>query len=158
MLSIFSYVFWPSICLLWRHVYLDLLPIGGFPGGSSGKEPICQCRRHKRHGFNPWFGKIPWRRAWQPTPVFLPGESHGQKILLQCQKDLGIPPSTHLEARFPCHNSRAMPCSPRNSNGDSASLGPHARLPEFPVITREKPHTSRCSSKKTPRDCPLIAR
>ena len=35
----------------------------------------CQCRRHKRCGFDPWIGKIPWRRAWQPTPVFLPGES-----------------------------------------------------------------------------------
>ena len=32
-----------------------------------------------RHGFNPWVGKIPWRRAWQPTPVFSPGESHGQR-------------------------------------------------------------------------------
>ena len=50
----------------------------GFPGGASGKEPACQCRRHKRHGFEPWVGKIPWRRAWQPTPVFLPGESHEQ--------------------------------------------------------------------------------
>ena len=39
------------------------------------------CRRHKRHGFDPWVGKIPWRRAWQPTPVFLPGESHGLRIL-----------------------------------------------------------------------------
>ena len=33
------------------------------------------CRRHERHGFDPWVGKTPWRRAWQPTPVFLPGES-----------------------------------------------------------------------------------
>ena len=47
----------------------------GFQGGTSGKEPACQCRRHKRHGFHPWVGKIPWRRAWQPTPVFLPGDS-----------------------------------------------------------------------------------
>ena len=46
----------------------------GFPGGASAKEPACQCRRHKRCGFYPWFGKIPWRRAWQPTPVFLPRE------------------------------------------------------------------------------------
>ena len=46
-----------------------------FPGGTSGKEHTCQCRRHKRHRFDPWVGKIPWRRAWQPTPVFLPGES-----------------------------------------------------------------------------------
>ena len=35
-----------------------------------------------RHGFNPWVRKIPWRRGWQPTPVFLPGESHGQKSLV----------------------------------------------------------------------------
>ena len=48
----------------------------GFPGGASGKEPVSQCRRHKRCMFNPWVRKIPWRRAWQPTPVFLPGESH----------------------------------------------------------------------------------
>ena len=46
-----------------------------FPGGASGKIPTCQCRRHKRSGFGPWVGKIPQRRAWQPTPVFLPGES-----------------------------------------------------------------------------------
>ena len=47
----------------------------GFPGGTSGKEPDCQFRRHKRHGFDPWVGKIPWQREWQPTSVFLPGES-----------------------------------------------------------------------------------
>ncbi|CAN0506048.1 unnamed protein product [Rangifer tarandus platyrhynchus] len=41
----------------------------------SGKEPACQCRKYKRSRFNPWVGKIPWRRAWQPTPVFLPGKS-----------------------------------------------------------------------------------
>ena len=35
-----------------------------------------------RPGFDPWVGKIPWRRAWQPTPVFLPGESHGQRSLV----------------------------------------------------------------------------
>ena len=49
---------------------------------ASGKEPACQCRRHKRRGLNPWVRKIPWRRAWQPTPVFLPGESHGQRSLV----------------------------------------------------------------------------
>ena len=36
----------------------------------------------RRCGFNPWVGKIPWRRAQQPTPVFLPGESHGQRSLM----------------------------------------------------------------------------
>ena len=58
-----------------------LSAVVGFPGGSSGKEHACQCRKHKRHRFNPWVGKIPWRRAWQPNPVFLPGESHGQSLV-----------------------------------------------------------------------------
>ena len=48
---------------------------------SSGKEPVCQCRKGKRCGLDPWVGKIPWRRAWNPTPVFLPGKSHGQRSL-----------------------------------------------------------------------------
>ena len=42
----------------------------------SGKESACQCRRH---GFNPWIRKIPWRRKWQPIPVFLLGKFHGQR-------------------------------------------------------------------------------
>ena len=50
--------------------------------GASGKEQTCQYRRHKRHGLDPRVGKIPWRRAWQPTPVFLLGESHGQRSLM----------------------------------------------------------------------------
>ena len=53
----------------------------GFPGGTSGKELACQCRRHERRKFYTWVGKIPWRRACQPTAVLLPGESHGQRSL-----------------------------------------------------------------------------
>ena len=64
----------------------------GFSNGASGEEPSCQCRRHKRHGFYPWVRKIPWRRTqgpmdshwrrkWQSTPVFLPGEFYGQRSL-----------------------------------------------------------------------------
>ena len=41
-------------------------------------------QRLKRHGFNPWVGKIPWRRTWQPTSVFLPGKAHGQRSLVGC--------------------------------------------------------------------------
>ena len=44
----------------------------------SGKESACQCRKH---GFNPWVGKVPRSREWQPAPVFLPGKSHGQRSL-----------------------------------------------------------------------------
>ena len=54
----------------------------GFPSGASGKELTCQCRRCERHRFNPQVGKIPWKKAWQPTPLFLPGESHGQRNLV----------------------------------------------------------------------------
>ena len=53
----------------------------GFPGGVSGKEPACQFRRCKRHGFDAMVRKILWSRKWQPTPEFLPGESHGQRSL-----------------------------------------------------------------------------
>ena len=60
---------------------------GGFPGNTSSKEPTCQCRRWKRYGFDPWVGRCPggaWHPwvAWLPTPVFLPGESHGQRNLV----------------------------------------------------------------------------
>ena len=64
----------------------------GFPGGSSGKELSCRCRRPKRSKFNPWVRKIPWRRAWQPTPEFLPGESQGQRSLA------GYSPEGHKES------------------------------------------------------------
>ena len=60
-----------------------------FPGGAIGKKPPCQC---KRRGFDPWVGKIPWRRAWQPTLIFLPGESHGQR------SQAGYGPQGHKES------------------------------------------------------------
>ena len=56
----------------------------GFLGGTSGKESACQCRRHKRLKFKPWVRKVAWRRKWQPTPVFLPGESLVQKSPVGC--------------------------------------------------------------------------
>ena len=42
---------------------------------------MCQCRRHRRHEVNPWVGKIPWWKKWQPIPVFLPVKTHGQRSL-----------------------------------------------------------------------------
>ena len=63
---------------------VSIHPIRGFPGGASGKEPACQCGRHRRHGLHPRVGMIPWRRKCQPTPVFLPGESNGQRSLSGC--------------------------------------------------------------------------
>ena len=52
-----------------------------FNSGTSGEESACQCRRHKRQPLSPWVGKIPWRRKWQPTPVFLPRKIHGLRSL-----------------------------------------------------------------------------
>ena len=59
-----------------------LIFAGGFPGGASGKETRLPTQETKRSGFDSCVGNIPWRRAWQPTPVFLPGESHGQRSLV----------------------------------------------------------------------------
>ena len=50
-----------------------------FPGGSDGKAPCLQC---ETPGFDPWVGKILWRRKWQPTPVLLPGKSLGQRHMV----------------------------------------------------------------------------
>ena len=58
------------------------LSLRSFPGGPSGKEPACHCKRHKRHKFDPWVGKIPWRMAWQPTSKYSWLEnSYGQRSL-----------------------------------------------------------------------------
>ena len=56
--------------------------LDGLPRWLSGKESTYQCRRH---GFDPWVRKVTWRRKWQPTPVFLPGKSHGQRRLAGLQ-------------------------------------------------------------------------
>ena len=53
-----------------------------FPGGTRRKEPACQCRRHKRQGFDPWVGKIPWRRAWQTFQYPCLENPHGQRSLV----------------------------------------------------------------------------
>jgi len=55
------------------------LSISGFPGCSAGKESTC-----KAGDMDPWVEKIPWRREWPPTPVFLPRDSHGQRSLVGC--------------------------------------------------------------------------
>ena len=64
-----------------RNLYLYYLYLG-IPDGLVCKESAYQSRRHKGHGFDPWVRKIPWRRAWQTTPIFLPIVSHGQKSLV----------------------------------------------------------------------------
>ena len=71
-------LFWHTWAAHRDQNYLWLLRL---PRWLSGKEPTCQCSRRERPGFDPWVLKIPWRRKWQPTPVFLLGKSHGQRRL-----------------------------------------------------------------------------
>ena len=54
------------------------------------EEPACLRRRHKRRRFDPWVRKIPGRRAWQPTPVFSPGEFLGQRSLADYIQSIGL--------------------------------------------------------------------
>ena len=92
IITIFSHIHrwfpWLTVVtkhLLWYWFSIYLLPtlcLDGLPRWYNGKQNTCQCRRRKRFRFNPWVGKIPWRRKWQPTLVFLPGKFHGHRGLL----------------------------------------------------------------------------
>ena len=74
---------------------------GGFPDGTSGKEPACQCRRSRRWRFDPWVIKILWRRAWRSTPVFLPGEFPWTEEPWGCKESDRIEQlGTHREKRM----------------------------------------------------------
>ena len=65
------------------------------PGGTNGKTPPLNAGRCNKLEFDPWVRKIPWRRKWEPTPVLLPGESHGQRNLVGCS------PQGHTESDVP---------------------------------------------------------
>ena len=134
-----------------------VLPVESLPqcfqGGAWGEEPICQCRRHKRSGFNPWVRKVPWRREWQLTPVFLPGESPwtgepGGLPFIWAQsgghrlKWLGmhilfplVPPGSH---EFLQKNSKVLLCHPLRRKRDPApSLHCFSSVP--PLFLRSLP-------------------
>ena len=76
---LFIYLIYSNVYLLIKLLIYPSLPsFLVFPGGSDGTG----LAHNANSGFHPWVGKIPWRRAWQPTPVFLPGESEGQRSLV----------------------------------------------------------------------------
>ena len=75
----------------------------GFPGGSVSKKIWLQCRRCR---FDPWFGKISWRRKWQPTLVFLPGKAHRQRRLAGCSPWGGKRVSTTQQLTHHCYDDR----------------------------------------------------
>ena len=89
-----------------------------FPGGASSKKLACQCRRHKRCGFHPWVGKIPWSRKRQPAPGFLPGKSHGRRSLVGCSpwghEELDMTEQLHFHFSLSCigeGNGNPLQCS-----------------------------------------------
>ena len=69
-------------CRYITFTYPSSLLLFWLPRWLSDKESACQCKRCRRCGFNPWVGKIPWRRKWQPTPALLPRKSHRQWSLV----------------------------------------------------------------------------
>ena len=71
---------WKAVSKFYKNKY-SVIWISGFPWWLSHREPACQCRRHRRHGFNPWVRKISWRRKWHSTPVSMPENSHEQRSL-----------------------------------------------------------------------------
>ena len=113
------------------HQLLSFRKWMGFPGGASGTEPACQCRRHKKQGFNPWVGKIPWRSAWQPTPVFLPRESHGQRSLAGCS-----PQSYKSDTTERLSTHARYDVSP-STFAEIRKLGPRAKHGLLPVFVNK---------------------
>ena len=118
---------------------LSLYFMFSLPGGASGKEPTYQCRRHKRCGFYHWVWKIPQRRVQQPTPGFLPGESHGQEepgrlqsLRSQSQTQLKLFSAQHTHYSIHCHSTqvswRCQCC------GQEQQIPhPHISLPHCPA-------------------------
>ena len=97
--SIYTYKFY---YILYMCTYIHILD---FPGGSDGKSVCLQCRRPR---FDPWVRKMPWRRKWQPTPVLLPGKSHGRRSLVGysqwCRKELGMTERLHFHFHIYSHD------------------------------------------------------
>ena len=95
-----------------------LAPFKGFPDGTRSKERACQCRRRRKWGFDPWVRKIPCRKKWQPTPVFLPGESHGQRSLV------GYKSQTRLKrlSTQGCTAPFSLPVPPKGVKNDRGAL------------------------------------
>ena len=103
----------------------------------SGKEFACQCRRSKREVFDPWVGKMPWQRAWQVTPIFLPGKSHGQRSLV------GYSPGGHKRVSHDLATKQQQPflnygqnCEPLKSSLRVASMQtPSSEIPQFASLS-----------------------
>ena len=107
----------------------------------SGKESVCQYRRRRRHRFHPWIGRIPWRRKWQPTPVFLLGKSHRQRSLAgnspwghkELRKTEQLSTQTSLERSLKTVSGSTILWARRRSCLGSRSPSPPPQLPPIPT-------------------------
>ena len=94
------------------------------------KPPACQCRRCKRHMFDPWLGKNPWRKKWQPTPGILPRESHGERSLAGYSpwrpKELDMTEVTSVQ-----FSPQSCPTSYDPMDCSKPGFPVHHQLPEF---------------------------
>ena len=101
----------------------------GLSGGSDSKESTCNAGRPR---FNPWVGKIPWRRKWQPTPAFSPGEVHGQRshigYIPRGRKDSGTTEAVSQSVSSVAQSCPTL-CNPMNHS--MPGLPVHHHLPEF---------------------------
>ena len=111
---------------------------------ASGKEPACQCRRRKTCKVNPWVENILRRRKWQPTPIFLPGESHGQRNLVGyslwgCKSRTWLSDQAHRLKGYYCYSHLW------NQHSSGLSKLRLSLLPPFspPPLTGEGPREGR---------------
>ena len=115
----------------------------GFPGGTAGKSVCLQCRRP---GFDPWVGKIPWRKKWQPTPVFLPGKFHGQSSLVVYNIVHGVAKSQTWMSNFTfTFNHQTIP---RNESPLTASRDTILTLSSSTTQVWQKPYSSNLTTSK----------
>ena len=118
--SVLAYIMFQYFCSHWS-LGIALSPnVMGFPRSLVGKESVCNAGRH---GFNSWVRKIPWRRKWQPTKVFLPEESLGQRSLAS-YGPWG-------------HKSRTWLSNNNNNNNKNQCHTPYSRFP--PEISTKSP-------------------
>ena len=120
------------------------------PLGGGGKEPACPCRRHERRRFDPWLRKMPWRRAWQPTPLFSPGVSRGQRSLegysFRVCRWLPLPHLHHFSLPSP-HSILIVERRVQEVKFPSKVT----KLPSTPTVTRPPPRASPTSQLKSLR-------
>ena len=114
-----------------------LTSIDGLPRWLCGKEAACQSRRHRRRELDSGVGKIPGRRKWQPTPIFLPGELHGQRSLVGCR------PWIHKESDT---TERLIHTPSANSNEDSLKTARTHTVLEH--LISKRPYQSLYKGKK----------